>query len=89
LHKNKRKKIAQEKIQWKREIFLSLGIIAVGITAATFASEWVKALPIMQPHYAKPGELSLSNGIWILVVYCIFLVAMIVGGYLVQKRIEE
>jgi uncharacterized membrane protein len=89
LHKNKRKKIAEEKVQWKKEIFLSLGIIAVGITAAKFVVDWGKTLPFMQPHYARPGELSFSNGIWILVVYCIFLVAMIVGGYFVQKRIEE
>jgi hypothetical protein len=89
LHKNKKRLAKEEKGQWKKQIFLSLGIIVFGTLAILMVGAWVRSLPIMQAHYAKPGELSFSNGIWILIVYGVLLIASIIGGYFVQKRIEE
>jgi nitrate reductase NapE component len=89
LHKNKKRKVIEEKAEWRKQIFLSLGIIVFGTIAILLVGAWVKSLPIMQAHYAKPGELSMDNGIWVLIVYGILLISSVIGGYFVQKRIEE
>lgn len=88
MHKNKKRKAIEERAQWKKQIFLSLGIVAVGIFAAKLAVDWLKTTPIMQPQYARPGEISLENGMPILIVYCVFLICMTVGGFLLERKME-
>jgi polyferredoxin len=89
LHKNKKRKVIEERAEWKKQIILSLGIAIIGTVGILMVQNWAKGLPMMQPHYARPGELSMENGIWVLIVYGILLIASVVGGYFVQKRIEE
>jgi hypothetical protein len=89
VHKNKKRKMIEEKIAWKKQIALSVCVVIAGIVAAKFVVDWLKTTPIMQPHYAKPGEVNLDNGLPILITYCICLACMIVGGFILERRIEQ
>lgn len=89
MHKNKKRLAKEERGQWRKQIILSLGVAIVGITGILLVQAWGRSLPIMQPHYARPGEFDMSNGLWVLIIYGILLLASVVGGYFVQRRIEE
>jgi len=78
----------EEKKEWRKQIILSVCILIFGTLAILLAQGWLRNLPMVQAQYAKPGELSMDNGIWVLIVYGFLLIASVVGGYFVQKRIE-
>jgi H+/gluconate symporter-like permease len=87
MHKNKHRK-EKKKNKWLSIIEWGI-VIAVGSVLGIMVSNWLNTLSFMQPHYAKPSELSFQNGLPILIGYCIGLVVTIIAGYILMKRMDD
>jgi hypothetical protein len=59
------------------------------LVIAFIVGSWLKTFPFMQSHVARPGELDFNSGLWVLVLYCIILVALIFSGFLFVYRMEK
>lgn len=87
MHKNKRKE-KESKIIWK-DIFLWIVVIVVGVVGGKYLADWLSTLHTTGNNYAQIGEVNWQNGLPIVITYCSFLVLMIIGGYLVAKKMES
>jgi hypothetical protein len=87
MHKNKRRLVKDN--SKRRQIIEWAVIIVFGLVIGAIGANWLNTLPVFQPHYASPGEMSLQNSMPLLVGYCLGLVAMIISGYLFMRRIDS
>jgi hypothetical protein len=89
MHKNKRRLLKEKgKNKWWKIIEWAI-IIVVGLVIGAWVANWMNTLPFFQPHYAKPSEFGLQNGIPLLTGYCLGLVLMMVSGYLFMRRVDN
>jgi hypothetical protein len=88
MHKNK-KFVKKVKVT-KWDIAKLVASVVGGLIIAKFAGDWFNAQSFARA-IVRPGELSSGsgNGIVLLTIYCACLVLMIVGGYLLGRRIRE
>jgi len=92
MHKNKRKKQQAKQVSTRIQIVYGLCEVVIGLVIAFIVGNWLKTIPFMQfmqSHVARPGELDFNNGLWVLILYCIILVALMFSGFLFMHRMEK
>jgi uncharacterized membrane protein SpoIIM required for sporulation len=84
----KRRNRKEEKVKRKKwtDMIWWIAIVIVGLVISWFLSRWMQS--ISQGHYAKPGEITFSNGLWEVILYMSFLVGLTIVGYFMAKKLE-
>lgn len=89
MHKNKRIKQQAKQLSIRRQIAYGLLEVVIGLVIAFVVGSWLKTLPFMQPHVARPGELDFNSGLWVLILYCFILVALMFSGFMFVYRMDK
>jgi len=66
-----------------------IGITVVGLVISWFLARWMQSQFVFQAHYAPPGEVTFSNGLWELILYMSFLVGLTIAGYFTGRKMEN
>jgi len=86
-NRNKKKDKGNKK-QWVN-IFLWVMTVLISLIIAWLVSRWMMDLTFTQTRYIKPGELSVTNGLPLLIVYLACLAGLTISGYFMGKKMEE